>query len=46
MSEVILAILGVSNGATFAMSVWLWGRVRHLEGVVEGRATSAVTVNA
>jgi hypothetical protein len=41
--EVVLVVLGLSNGATTLLCVFLWGRVRHLEGVVEGRKSTTST---
>lgn len=37
----IVAALSCSNAVTMLTCVWLFGRVRHLEGVIEGRKASA-----
>ena len=40
--HLVLTVLGVSNGASLFLVVYLWGRVRHLEGVVEERQRTAL----
>lgn len=35
--SIVLGVMGASNGISLLVCIWLWGRVRHLEGVIEGR---------
>lgn len=41
---VIVGTLTLSNGLTMLTCIWLFGRVRHLEGMLEGRRSVVAAV--
>lgn len=43
---VVVAALGASNAITVVVCMQLFGRVRHLEGLIEGMTKTAPTTSA